>query len=69
MPNCIFLGLSLSGQGHINRKFYTLKQSLAKMESVCYNIKVRGSEVPKHMLATVVTSTPDANSDEDEGYF
>ncbi|KAK9712105.1 Translin family [Popillia japonica] len=64
-----FLGLNLSGQSLISRKFYTLKQSLAKMEVVCYNIKVRGSEVPKHMLASVVTSTPDENSDEDEGYY
>ncbi|KRT80210.1 hypothetical protein AMK59_7053 [Oryctes borbonicus] len=64
-----FSGLNLSGQSPINRKFYTLKQSLAKMELVCYNIKVRGSEIPKHMLATVVSSTPDENSDEDEGYF
>ncbi|GJQ82416.1 putative A2A adenosine receptor binding protein [Trypoxylus dichotomus] len=64
-----FSGLNLSGQSPINRKFYTLKQSLAKMELVCYNIKVRGSEIPKHMLAAVVTSTPDENSDEDEGYF
>ncbi|KAI4468963.1 translin and translin associated protein x [Holotrichia oblita] len=63
------LGLNLSGQSLISRKFYTLKQSLAKMELVCYNIKVRGSEIPKHMLATVVTSTPDENSDDDEGYY
>lgn len=39
------------------------------MELVCYNIKVRGSEIPKHMLATVVTTAPETDNYEDEGFF
>ncbi|XP_017780080.1 PREDICTED: translin-associated protein X isoform X2 [Nicrophorus vespilloides] len=48
-----FLGVIVVGRNEIGRKLYTLKQSLMKMEMVCYNIKMRGNEVPKHMLADV----------------
>lgn len=47
---------------------YTLRQSVAKMEKVCYNLRVRGSEIPKHMLSAVA----DTEEDEmpiDEGFF
>lgn len=49
----------------INRKFYTLEQSLSKIENVCYTIKVRGSEIPKHLIIDMVTE--DSEHD-DEGY-
>lgn len=53
----------------INRKLFTLRQSLTKIENVCYNIKVRGSEIPKHMLADIANaSTEDYGNEEDEGY-
>nr|XP_033806237.1 translin-associated protein X isoform X3 [Geotrypetes seraphini] len=42
-----------TGPYEISRKLYTLKQSLAKVENACYTLKVRGSEIPKHMLADV----------------
>lgn len=51
----------------MSRKAYTLRQSLSKMELVCYNIQIRGSEIPKHMLMSVIESS-EVISD-DEGYF
>lgn len=53
----------------VERKLYTLKQSLMKMENVCYNIRVRGSEIPKHMLADVAAiNSEDMVMEDDEGY-
>ena len=37
----------------INQKLRVLKQSLTKVENACYNLQVRGSEIPKHMLKDV----------------
>ena len=37
----------------LNRKLWTLKQSVQKVENACYTLQVRGSEIPKHMLADV----------------
>ena len=48
------------------RKLYTLKQSLQKVEAACYTLQVRGSEIPKHMLAEVLSSVDRGyNVDED----
>lgn len=64
-----FLGCAGSSGKEINRKMYTLKQSLIKMENVCYTIKVRGSEIPKHMLADVaIGATNNYAAEDDEGY-
>lgn len=64
-----FLSVNGIAGKEINRKLYTLKQSLGKIENVCYMIKVRGSEIPKHMLADVASSATDEYPDEgDEGY-
>ncbi|KAM4693111.1 translin-associated protein X [Discoglossus pictus] len=55
----IFDGFSYignTGPYEISRKLYTLKQSLAKVENACYTLKVRGSEIPKHMLADLFSS-------------
>lgn len=38
----------------LSRKMFTLQQSVQKVENACYTLKVRGSEIPKHMLADVV---------------
>ena len=38
----------------INRKMSTLRQSMRKVESACYTLQVRGSEIPKHMLVDVL---------------
>lgn len=54
----------------LGRKIYVLKQSVLKMEYVCYTIKVRGSEVPKHMLAAVINNDTNSDvNDEDEGFY
>lgn len=49
--------------GNINRdvssKLRVLNTSLHKVERACYNLEVRGSEIPKHMLADLVSSGPD----------
>lgn len=39
------------------------------MEVVCYNICVRGSEVPKHMLLNVLSAATDENTEDTEGYL
>lgn len=44
----------------LTRKVSTLRQSLHKVETACYTLQVRGSEIPKHMLAAVFTDTKDA---------
>ncbi|KAG8176898.1 hypothetical protein JTE90_000483 [Oedothorax gibbosus] len=44
----------------LRRKIVTLKSSLQKVENACYAIKIRGSEIPKHMLT-------DFFSNDDEG--
>ncbi|KAH9519479.1 hypothetical protein Btru_002817 [Bulinus truncatus] len=41
----------------LRHKIKVLKQSLQKVETACYNLRVRGSELPKHMLADVFTFT------------
>lgn len=65
-----FLGYTSACSSEMHKKVFTLKQSLAKMEKTCYTIKVRGSEIPKHMLADVAIrgSAEEYNAEEDEGY-
>ncbi|KAK9877544.1 hypothetical protein WA026_018651 [Henosepilachna vigintioctopunctata] len=68
--NTGFLGTMAPGHKEIGRKVYTLKQSLAKMELVCYNLKIRGSEIPKHMLVAVLETQQEMNNEEDdEGFY
>ncbi|XP_075780851.1 translin-associated protein X isoform X1 [Pelodiscus sinensis] len=55
-----------TGPYEVSKKLYTLKQSLAKVENACYTLKVRGSEIPKHMLADVF-STKSEMIDREEG--
>lgn len=56
------------GYKELSRKAYVLRQSLEKMELVCYNIQIRGSEIPKHMLLSVIESS-DLNENDDEGFY
>ncbi|EFN87433.1 translin-associated protein X [Harpegnathos saltator] len=65
-----FLGYTSACSHEMNKKVFTLKQSLAKMEKTCYTIKVRGSEIPKHMLADVAIrgTAEDYTTEDDEGY-
>lgn len=52
-----FVSLAYGGK-EIGRKLYTLRQSLQKVETACYTLQVRGSEIPKHMLVDVLSSGP-----------
>ncbi|XP_023652061.1 translin-associated protein X [Paramormyrops kingsleyae] len=45
-----------TGPYEVSKKLHTLKQSLGKVEDACYTLRVRGSEMPKHMLADVFSS-------------
>ncbi|KAG8123585.1 hypothetical protein E2320_018914 [Naja naja] len=54
-----------TGPYEVSKKLYTLKQSLAKVENACYTLKVRGSEIPKHMLADVFSSKTEIIDQED----
>lgn len=65
-----FLGYtSVVHNNEVNKKTITLKHSLTKMENACYTIKVRGSEIPKHMLVDVaIAAAEDYTTEDDEGY-
>lgn len=45
-----------TGPYEVSKKLHTLRQSLGKVEDACYTLRVRGSEIPKHMLADVFSS-------------
>ncbi|XP_075222447.1 translin associated factor X isoform X2 [Lycorma delicatula] len=51
------------------RKLSVLRQSLLKIENACYMVRIRGSEIPKHILADVVTCQNSNHIDEDEGFY
>lgn len=56
----IMFGNRLRG---LPKKLEVLKNSLKKVESTCYTIHIRGSEVPKNMLATLIASSGDSTID------
>ncbi|XP_062895505.1 translin-associated protein X [Mobula hypostoma] len=51
-----FTYIGNTGPYEVSKKLYTLKQSLGKVEDACYMLTVRGSEIPKHVLADVLSS-------------
>uniref|UniRef100_A0A8D8M5I8 Translin-associated protein X n=1 Tax=Cacopsylla melanoneura TaxID=428564 RepID=A0A8D8M5I8_9HEMI len=53
----------------VARKFAILRQSLMKMERTVYTVKVRGSEMPRHVIAHVVNECEQGDNDIDEGFF
>lgn len=55
----LFSGFHFFGPGlkHMNQKMTVLRSSLAKVENVCYTLKVRGSEMPKQALMDVINTT------------
>jgi len=56
----------------IGQKMFTLKQSCRKVESACYAISVRGSEMPKGHLADIFSQGGDevlGGGEGEEGYF
>ncbi|XP_060826206.1 translin-associated protein X [Bombus pascuorum] len=59
-----FLGFANASNRLMNKKLNTLEQNLQKIESACYAINVRGSEVPKHILMDLVVNEYTADSDE-----
>lgn len=46
------------------RKMSVLRASLAKVENVCYTLKIRGSEIPKHMLAEMFSTSTQKQTQE-----
>lgn len=58
-----FLLIGNQGPREMGRKCNVLKSSLEKVERACYTLRVRGSEIPSHMLADVFSE-----QDRDEGF-
>lgn len=52
-----FLGFGNSAGREMNRKTWTLFQSVRKVENACYTITVRGSEMPSEMLAQAFSAS------------
>lgn len=52
------------GIKYMGQKMSVLRSSLGKVENVCYTLKVRGSEIPKHMLMDVISSTECTEQDD-----
>lgn len=63
-----FLGCTNTSNRLLNRKLCTLEQNLHKIESVCYTIKVRGSEIPKHILMDLVGEEHEDNDESNHAY-
>ena len=72
-----FVILTRDSHREIPKKLHVLHSSLRKVETVCYNINVRGTEVPKHLLGTYLElsgakqqqqSSRDFDNQHDEAY-
>lgn len=50
----------------MSRKIFTMRQSLLKVENVCYNVKVRGGEAAKWGSDDALDKP---NADDDEGFI
>ena len=48
--------------GEVLHKLKTLRSSLAKIEMACYQLRIRGSEIPRHMLGEVFQVPADADT-------
>lgn len=46
-----------------NRKMFTVIQSVKKVEMACYTVRVRGSEIPKHMIINVLENDEENDND------
>lgn len=60
-----FVSIGNQGPREVSRKMFTLKQSLNKVETACYTLQVRGSEIPKHKLVDVFTCNRKFSSEQD----
>ncbi len=55
---CLF-DFSLGFQRELKRKLQVSRQSLQKVETACYTVQVRGSEIPKELLAAKAVLSDD----------
>lgn len=62
---CCYLNLGYTSVKELPTKLKTLKNSLFKVENVCYNIKVRGSEVPNKLLVDMLNQQGGRREDVD----
>lgn len=46
-----------------NRKMYTVIQSVKKVEMACYTVRVRGSEMPRHMIVNIFENEEEVEED------
>lgn len=60
------MSLGRTHNKEISRKIYTLRESVLKVENVCYNVKVRGGEAAKWGADDKIDKN---NIDEDEGFI
>ena len=51
--SCGFLGINPEVK-YLSQKLQVLQASLRKVENVCYTLKIRGSEIPRHALMNVL---------------
>jgi len=61
-----YTSLSQVRQKDMNNKIYTLRQSVLKVENVCYNVTVRGGEAAKWGTVDNIDKPSD---DVDEGFY
>lgn len=47
----------------MHQKMSVLRSSLWKVENICYTLKIRGSEIPRHMLMNVINNNPVRDED------
>jgi len=50
----------------LKNKLRVMHQSIKKVENMCYTVSVRGTEIPKHMLAAIMLSTETGIADHDD---
>lgn len=53
-----------SNQRELSRKLNVMKNSLRKVESAYYNLKIRGSELPMHLLTNLFIEKEDTDNQE-----
>ena len=63
--NFVYFDFSLGFQRELKRKLQVSRQSLQKVETACYTVQVRGSEIPKELLAAKAVLSDDNPWNED----
>jgi len=62
---CTAMSLLYGIARDLPQKLSSLRQSLAKVEAACYAIHVRGSELPDHLLTSMLSFKPAALAADD----